>query len=164
MAPILAEIPLAHPFIGNAVDRDRRGTYQGKNLSQWEQIKSLKHAWADNKHIVFPFVSDTLGSMSGESAATQCLFAWYRAGLEAEFFVEDWGDGAGIDNGYSALAEASKRAFRRCARLTLALWRATVARATAGPRRQKSVVSQERGFPFPGYRGFRVSAQRKRVV
>ena len=32
--------------IGNAVDRDRWGTYQGKNLSQRAQFKSLKRAWA----------------------------------------------------------------------------------------------------------------------
>ena len=65
-----------HPFIGNAVGRDRWGTYQGKNLSQWAQFKSLKHAWAENVHVVVPFVSDTLGSMFGECAATLCLLAW----------------------------------------------------------------------------------------
>ena len=47
--------------------------------------------------------------------------------------MEDWGDGAGTGTGASALVDASKRAFRRWdARLTLAVWRATAARAT-GP-------------------------------
>ena len=69
LTPILAEISLTHPFIGKAVDRDRWGTYQGKNPSQRAQIKSPKHAWAENVHGVVPFVSDTLRSMSGESAA-----------------------------------------------------------------------------------------------
>ena len=120
-------------FIGNAVDRDRWGTYQGNYLSQRAQFKSLKHAWVENVDVVVPFVSDTLGSVSGESAATLCLFAWCQAEREAVFFVEDWGDGAGTDNGASALVEASKRAVRRWdARLTLATWRATAARAT-GP-------------------------------
>ena len=54
-------------------DRDRWGTYQGKNLSQWAHFKSLKHAWAENEHEVVPLVSDT-ESMSGESAALLCLF------------------------------------------------------------------------------------------
>ena len=111
MTPILAVISLTHLFIGNAVDRDRWGNYQGNNLSQRAQIKCLKHAWAENERVVVPFVSDTLGSMSGNSAATLCLFAWCQAGREAEFFVENWGRGAGTDNGASALVEASKRAF-----------------------------------------------------
>jgi hypothetical protein len=51
--------------------------------------------------------------MSGESAVTLCLFAWCQAVQEAEFFVEDWVDGAGADTGKGALAEASKRAFHR---------------------------------------------------
>ena len=60
--------------------------------------------------------------MSGESAATLCLFARCQAEREAEFFLDDWGDGAGTDNGASALVEASERAFRRWdARLTLAV-------------------------------------------
>ena len=47
--------------------------------------------------------------------------------------MEDWGDGAGADDGNSAVVVASKRALRRWdARLTLAVWRATAARAT-GP-------------------------------
>ena len=33
--------------------------------------------------------------MSGESAATLCLFAWCQAEREAKFFVEEWGDNAG---------------------------------------------------------------------
>ena len=71
--------------------------------------------------------------MSGESAARLCLFAVWQAEREAEYVVEDWGDGAGIDSGASAWVEASKCVFRRWdARLTLALWQATAARAT-GP-------------------------------
>ena len=112
LTPILADISLTHPFIGNAVDRDRWGTYQRKNLSQRAQSKSLKHAWAENVHGVVPFVSDTLGSMAGESAATLCLFAWCQAELEAEFFAEDWGNGARTDDGTSVLMEASKRDLR----------------------------------------------------
>ena len=51
-----------------------------------------------------------------------CLFAWCQAVLETEFFVEDWGDGAGADNSNSALVEASKRAPPRWdALLTLAV-------------------------------------------
>ena len=76
LIPLLAVISLTHPFIGNAVDRDRWGTYQGKNLSQRAQFKRPKHAWAENVQVVVLSVSDTLGSMSGESAATPCLFAW----------------------------------------------------------------------------------------
>ena len=46
--------------------------------------------------------------------------------------MEDWGVGAGADNGNSALVEASKRALHRWdARLTSAVWRATIARATS---------------------------------
>ena len=44
--------------------------------------------------------------------------------------MEGWGDGAGIDNGASALVETSKCVFRRWdARLTLSVWRATAAHA-----------------------------------
>jgi len=110
--PILADVSRTHPFIGNAVDRDQWGTYQGKKLSQRAQVKNLKHAWAENVHVVVPFASDTLGSMSGESAARLCLFAWCQAEREAELVVEDWGHSAGTDNGADALVEASKRAFR----------------------------------------------------
>jgi len=149
VTPILADISLTHPFIGNAVDRDRRGTYQRKNLSRRAQFKNVKHAWVENVHVVVPFVSGTLWSMSGESAATLCLFAWCQAEREAEFFVEDWGDGAGTDNGASALVEASKRAFRGWdARLTLAVWRATAARAT-GVRVVKNRGSRRSGALFP---------------
>ena len=125
---------------------------QEKNLRRQAQFKSLKHAWAETEHVVVPFVSDTLGSMSGESAATLCLFAWCQAGREAEFFVDDWGDGAGADNEANALVEASKRAFRRWdARLTLAVWRATAARATGpGVRVVKNWGSRGNGaVPFP---------------
>ena len=62
VTPILADISLTQPFIGNAVDRDRWGTYQGKNLIQRALLKSLKHGWAENEHVVVPSVSDTLGS------------------------------------------------------------------------------------------------------
>jgi len=75
MTPILAAVSLTHPFIRNAVDRDQWGTYQGKKLSQRAQFKHLKHAWAENVHVVVSLVSDTLGSMSGESVAMLCLFA-----------------------------------------------------------------------------------------
>ena len=75
-------------------------------------MKRLRHAWAENDHIVVPFVSDTLGSMTGESAMTMRLFAWCQAVHETEFFVEDWGDGAGADNGNSALVEASTPALQ----------------------------------------------------
>ncbi|KAJ1493676.1 hypothetical protein T484DRAFT_1767664 [Baffinella frigidus] len=90
--------------------------------------------------------------MSGESAATLCLLAWCQAGREAQFFVNDWGDGAGADNEANALVEASKRAFRRWgARLTLAVWRATAARATGpGVRVVKNWGSRGNGaVPFP---------------
>jgi hypothetical protein len=152
LTPILADVSLTHPFIGNAGDREQWGTYQGKNLCRRAQYKHLKHAWAETEHVVVPFVSDTLGSMSGESAAMLCLFAWCQAGREAEFFVEDWGDGAGADNGANALVEASKRAFRRWdARLTLAVWRATATRAAGpGARVVKNRGSRRNGaVPFP---------------
>ena len=63
-----------------------------------------------------------------------------------------WGDGAGADNGTSALVEASKRALRRWdARLALAVWRATAARATGpGVRVAKNWGSRRNGAaPFP---------------
>ena len=72
--------------------------------------------------------------------------------LEAEFFVDDWGDGVGSGNSENALVEASKQALRRWdARPTLAVWRATAAWAT-GPGVR---VVKNRGFrrngtaPFP---------------
>ena len=86
---IFADISLTHPFVGNAVNREQWGTYQGKGLCQRAQMKRLKRAWAESDHIVVPFVSDTLGSMTGESAVTLCLFAWCQAVQETEFFVED---------------------------------------------------------------------------
>ena len=86
-------------------------------------MRRIKYAWAESDHIVVLFVSDTLGGMTGKSAMTLCLFAWCQAVQATEFFVEDWGDGAGADKGNSALMEASKRALRRWdARLTLAVW------------------------------------------
>ena len=97
--------------------------------------------------------------MSGESAATLCLFAWCQAEREAEFFVEDWGDGAGTDNGASARVGASKRAFRRWdTRLALAVWWATAARATGpgvrvvknwGSSRNEAALSLEKGVFAP---------------
>jgi len=85
-------------------------------------MNRLKEVWAESDHIVVPFVSDTLGSMSGESAVTLCLFAWCQAVQETEFFVGDWEDGAGSNTSKSALVEASKRAFHRWdTRLTLAV-------------------------------------------
>ena len=74
---------------------------------------------------------------------------------EAEFFAKDWGDGAGTDNGASVLVEASTRAFLRWdARLTLAAWRATTARATGpGVSIVKTWVSPRNGaalFPEMG--------------
>ena len=127
-------------------------------------MKPLKHAWAESDHIVVPVVSDTLGSMTGESAVTLCLFAWFQAVLNTEFFVEDGGGGGGADNGNSALVEASNRALRRWdARLTLAVWRATVARATGpsvrvakkwGSRRNGAATFPEMGVfapPSPFY-------------
>ena len=110
------------------------GTYKGKNLDQRAQFKSPTHAWAENVHVVVPFILHMLGSISGESAATLCLFSWRQAELVAEFIVADLGDGPGTNNGASALVgEASERAFRRWdARLLLAVWRAAAARAT-GP-------------------------------
>ena len=78
-----------------------------------------------------PFVSDTLGSMPGKSAVSLRLLAWCQALQEMKFFVVDWGDGAGAESGTSALVEASKYSLRRWdARLSLAVWRATAARAT----------------------------------
>ena len=155
VTPILADVSLTHPCIKNAVDRDQWGTYQGKKLSQRAQFKNLQHAWSENVHIIVPFVSDTLGSMSGESVAMLCLFAWCQAEREAGFFAESWGDGAGTDNGASVLVEASKRAFCRWdARLTLAVWRATAARATGpGVRVVKNRGSRRNGpalFPEMG--------------
>ena len=100
------------------------------------------------------------GEYAWGECATLCLLAWCQAEREAEFFVEDWGDGAGTDTGASALVEASKRAFRRWdARLTLAVWRTNPARATGPGVRivKKSGVSQERGCPSPGDGGVRTS-------
>ena len=53
-----------------------------------------------------------------------------QGGLEAEIFAEDWGDGAGADNGPSELVEA----FRIWdARLMLAVWRASAASVSMNP-------------------------------
>ena len=87
------------------------------------------------------------------------LFAWCHAVQETEFFVKDWGDGAGAENGNRALVEASKRAFLRWDEyLTLAVWRATAVRATGpgvrivknwGYRRSRGVLSPEMGVFAP---------------
>ena len=69
---------------------------------QRAQIKSLD--WKLPKRA--KHVSETLGSMPGESAEMLCLVYRCRAGLGAEVFVEDCGDDAGADNGASALVEA----------------------------------------------------------
>ena len=86
---------------------------------------------------------------------TLCLCAWCQAVQETEFVVEDWKDGAGTDNGNNALVEASKRALRQWdARLTLAVCRATAARATGpGVRVAKNWGSRRNGsamFPETG--------------
>ena len=134
-------------FVGNAADMKQWGTYQGKNLCQRAQMKRLKHAWVESAHIVVPFVSDTLGSMTGESAVTVYLFAWCQALQEIELFVDDWEDGVGAYNGNSALVAASKCALRRWgARLMLAVWRVTAARATGpGVRVAKNLGSRRNG-------------------
>jgi hypothetical protein len=122
LTPILADISLTNPFVENAVDREQWSTYQGKSLCQRAQMKLIKHVWAERNRMVVPFVSDTLGSMEGKSAVSLCLFAWCQALQETEFFVKDLGDGAGADNGSSALVEVSQRALRRRdSRLTLAV-------------------------------------------
>jgi hypothetical protein len=95
------------------MDREQWGTYRGKDL--------CRRAQAKNDHIGVPFVSDTLGSMSGESALTLCLFAWCQAVREVEFFMAGGGWGAGADNGANARVGLSKLAFHRWdARLTWA--------------------------------------------
>ena len=76
LTPILADISLTHHFVGNAVDREQLDTHQTKSLCQRAQMKCLKHAWAESNPIVVLFVSDTPGSMSGESAMSLFLFAW----------------------------------------------------------------------------------------
>ena len=94
------------------------------------------------------------GKYDEETAVTMCLFVWCQVVQETEFCVEEWGNGAGTDNGNSALVEASTRALRRWdARLTLAVWRATTARATGpcvrvakngGSRRNGAALSRRR--------------------
>ena len=103
---ILADISLTRPFVENAVNREQRGTYPRKGLCQRTQMKRLTHALAESDHIVVPFVSDTLGSMTQESAVTLFLFSWFQAGQETEFFVEDWADGL-------VLTPATSRWWRR---------------------------------------------------
>ena len=122
-------------------------------------MKRLKHAWAESDHIVVSFVSDTLGSMKGENAVTLCLFAWCQTVQEAEFFVEDLGDGAGADKGNSELVYASKHALLRWdPHLTSAVWQATAARAIGpgvrvaknwGSRRNAAATFPETGVLAP---------------
>jgi hypothetical protein len=84
-------------------------------------MKLLKHVWAESNHVVVPYVSDALGSMAGKSAVSLCLFTCCQALQETEFFVEDWGNGAGAENG-NVLVEVSQRALRRWdSRLPLAV-------------------------------------------
>ena len=125
------------------MDREQWGTYRGKDL--------CRRAQAKNDHIGVPFVSDTLGSMSGESALTLCVFAWHQAVREVEFSMAGWGGGAGADNGANALVGLSKLAFHRWdTRLTSAVWRATAARATVpGARVAKNCRSDiDKAAPF----------------
>ena len=73
--------------------------------------------------------------------------------------MEDWGHGAGADNGNSALVDASERALGRwVARLTLAVWRATAERFTGpsvcvakiwGSRRNGAATFPEMGVFAP---------------
>jgi hypothetical protein len=143
LTPILADISMTHPFVGNAVNREQGATYQGKGLCHKVQMKRLKHAWAKSDHTVVPCVSDALGSMTGESAVTLC-----QAVQEMECFVEDWGDGAGADNGNSALVEASKP--MGCAPgISCLASDSGVGHRPRCPRRQKLEVPQERGCHFP---------------
>ena len=95
------------------------GYLLGKGSVLASADEASQAAWAENDHVVVPFVSDTLGISLGESTVTLCLFAWCQAVLEAEFFVGGRGDCVGTDTGDNALVEASKHAFRRWdARLT----------------------------------------------
>ena len=48
MTPILSDISLTRPFIGNAGDRKQWGIFQGKGLCRRAQMKRIKHAWAEN--------------------------------------------------------------------------------------------------------------------
>jgi hypothetical protein len=52
-------------------------------------MKHLKHAWVESDQIIEPFELDTLGSMTGDSTVTLCLFAWCQTVQETQFFVED---------------------------------------------------------------------------
>jgi len=54
-----------------------------------------------------------LGEYDRKSAVSLYLFAWCQALQETEFFVEDWGDWAGAENGNIVLVEVSQRALRR---------------------------------------------------
>ena len=75
VAPFLADVSLTHPFIGNVVYRDRSGAYQGKNLSQRAQFKSLTHTWAEHVHVVVHFFGHAGEYVWGEcrDAVPGCL-------------------------------------------------------------------------------------------
>ena len=151
VTPILADISLTHPFTGNAGDRDKWGIYQKKNLCQRAQIKSLKHAWAENEHVVVPFVSGTLGSMSGESAAALCLFAWCQAGLDGVLRRGlggwCWGRqrcqraGGGVKAGFPHMGCAPEVDCPSCD--------CGEGHRPRSPHGQESGVPQEQGCPFP---------------
>ena len=115
---------------------------------------ALQSTWAENEYGVVPFVSDTLGSMSWESAATLRMFVWCHARLEAELFVKDWGDVDWANHGASALAEALKRSFR-----TWDARRSLIDQPVQRwpPAHQTFEVPQELGCPFPGHRDVRAS-------
>jgi hypothetical protein len=122
LTPIVADISLTHPFVGNAVDREQWDTNQGKGLCQRAQMKRLKQAWAERNLIVVPLVSDTLGSMTGKSAVTLCLFA----------AVQETESPIGCAPESSCLTSERGKGHRpRC------------------PRRKELSVPQERGCPFP---------------
>jgi hypothetical protein len=133
LTPIVADISLTHPFVGNAVDREQWDSLPTRERDcQRAQVKRLKQAWAESSPIVVPLVSDTLGSMTGKSAVTLCLFAPCRAVKETE---------SPIGCAPEALA-ASKRGKGHRPRC---------------PRRKELSVPQERGCPFPGDGAVRAS-------
>ena len=65
LTPILVDVSLTHPFVGNAVDREQWDTYQGKGLCQRAQMKRVNHAWAESDHIIVPFVSNQCRTRRG---------------------------------------------------------------------------------------------------
>ena len=76
MTPTLTDISLTRPLIGNAGDREQWGIFQGKGLCRRAQMKRLKHAWAENDHVVVPFRIGHAGEfVEGEcrDAVSVCL-------------------------------------------------------------------------------------------